>query len=116
MRKLLSLNLKLSFIIICSLVAQSSNAGFISGNDLFKDLDRDMKGGAGYAEGHSSGYITGVADAFDGVLFCVPTNVTIRQVKYVVFNHMKDNPADWNKMGDINIINALKSTWPCRKI
>lgn len=116
MRKLISLYIKLSFIIIYSLVSQTSNAGFISGNDLYKDLDRDIKGGAGYAEGHSSGYITGVADAFDGVIFCLPGNVTIRQVKHVVYNYMRDNPADWNKAGDLNIVNALKQTWPCKKI
>jgi hypothetical protein len=96
--------------------SQPACAAFISGNELFKDLDKDVKGGAGYAEGHSSGYITGVSDAFDGILFCVPENVTIRQVKYVVYNYMKDNPVDWNKAAEFNIVKALKITWPCKKI
>lgn len=103
-------------MLFCCMFVESAYGVFISGNILFKDLESDVRGGAGYSEGHSSGYITGVADSFDRIAFCIPDGVSIRQIKHVVYNHMKNNPVDWDKSADLNVIKAMKSTWPCKNI
>lgn len=100
-----------------SLIAASNSAyaGFWTSTKLMQHLEEDMRGAATYDVGLESGYIMGIYDVADGVLVCAPDGVSLKQVKMVVFNHMKEHPELWSNFADQSVIKALQSTWPCAK-
>jgi Rap1a immunity proteins len=91
------------------------NATFWSGTKLIQILEADMRGEASYNVGLASGYILGVSDAVSGVLICIEDEVSVKQVKQVVFNYMKSRPEQWNRSANYSVVNALREVWPCKK-
>ncbi|WP_420920896.1 Rap1a/Tai family immunity protein [Aeromonas veronii] len=96
------------------MITCSASATFTSGNDLKSYMDENEKGGT-FLGGVYSGYVIGVHDAFDSVLFCTPENVTAGQVTAVISKYMKANPELWNQPADAIIVEALKKAFPCKK-
>ncbi len=78
-------------------------------------LEEDQRGEANYGVGSASGFIVGVADALEGVVVCIPQGVTVKQIKQVVFNHMKSQPETWNQGAAYVTASALRKSWPCSK-
>ncbi|VTU28479.1 Rap1a/Tai family immunity protein [Variovorax sp. PBL-E5] len=105
----------LPMALIMSITAQSAFASFWSGSKLFQWLEQDLRGQASYEQGAAIGYIVGVSDFGDGVLFCMPSGATVGQVKQVVYNYMQKHPEAWDKSADFSIAAALQATWKCAK-
>tara|TARA_B100001105_G_C22300708_1_gene403702 strand:- start:601 stop:936 length:336 start_codon:yes stop_codon:yes gene_type:complete len=103
------------FLSISTLFLFSSwaSAGFFSATYLMQVLEKDMRGEEFYETGVFSGYIVGVHDAGFGILFCTPNDVSIKQIKHVVFNYMNNNPDKWGSSASDIVIESLEKAWPC---
>jgi len=88
---------------------------FLDGTQLMLKLKSDLQGHSAYNVGLSTGYIIGVADAMADTLVCMPSNVTVKQTKQVVYKFMKSHPESWNNAANHIVIAALTKAWPCKK-
>lgn len=102
MKKLL-----LALAVACS----PAHADFINGNVLLNDINGDTWSAKGFA----NGYISGVANALDDVLFCLPNGVTVGQLVDVTSRYLRNNPAQRHKGASLLIVNALVQVWPCKR-
>ncbi len=90
----------------------SASADFITGNSLnnyIKDTESDFN------KGLFSGYVIGVVDTGDGILFCVPSGASAGQLSAVVKKYLQQNPEQWNKGASEQVINSLAKAYPCPK-
>ncbi len=94
-----------------SLVSISTAAGFLDGNKLLSDMNSETYSGKAIA----LGYVIGVHDSFDTLLFCTPENASQGQMRDVVKKYIENNPSSRHKSADILIVNALKQDFPCPK-
>ncbi|MDY0331778.1 MAG: Rap1a/Tai family immunity protein [Thiomonas sp.] len=60
------------------------------------------------------GYFAGVQDAYDGVFFCVESEVKMSQAAEIVIKYIKDNPEKWHTAGQLLVIEALGKAFPCK--
>jgi hypothetical protein len=60
------------------------------------------------------GYFAGVQDAYNGIHFCVESEVKMSQAAEIVIKYMKDNPEKWHTAGQILVIEALDKAFPCK--
>ncbi len=67
------------------------------------------------ASGYYSGYVTGLANGYNGIYFCPPTNVTNGQIYKIVAKYLKNNPDKLHLLADILVVNALRDVFPCKK-
>jgi hypothetical protein len=94
----------------------SSWAGFFNGNKLHGWLlEKENPNGSAFEFGLFSGYVAGVVDVGDGILFCTGPGVTAGQYNAVVAKYIKNNPEKWNKSADSLVVEALKEAFPCKK-
>jgi hypothetical protein len=99
-------------ILIAALAASfSAQAGFYSGNKLLGK----MKSSEWMEQSLAVGYVAGVVDAYDTVLFCTPDTVTVGQMKDVVLKYMDANPAILHFTAHSIIRSVLESFYPCAK-
>jgi len=98
-------------LLALAMVCSPAYADFVTGNKLLDDINSDIFAAKGFA----NGYISGVANALDEVLFCLPYGVTVGQVVDVTTRYLRNNPAQRHKGGSILIVNALVQVWPCKK-
>jgi hypothetical protein len=94
-----------------SLVSISAAAGFWDGNKLLSDINSETYSGKALA----LGYVIGVHDSFDTLLFCTPENSSQGQLRDVVKKYLENNPASRHKSADVLIVNALQQNFPCPK-
>lgn len=99
----------------------AQTAGFFwDGNDLVKrmrEYEKDQRGdsAANYASVVTfQGYVSGVFDAYSGVVFCAP-NVTVGQVSALVVQYVNAKPERWTENGAVLVTDALKQAFPCPK-
>jgi hypothetical protein len=96
-----------------------AGSGYIDGhtlNNRLKDYDVPNKTAAqAVTGGNAQGYITGVADALDGVLFCIPNDVKVGQLIAMTERYLRDNPDKWNRNADTLIVESLRPSFPCAK-
>jgi hypothetical protein len=64
------------------------------------------------AYAHYMGYISGVADAFDGIAFDVPENATLAQLAETVGKYIDEHPAELNATAQDLVIKALMKKFP----
>ena len=88
--------------------------GFMGGNMLFRALEKDIRGGVGYESGVGNGFITGVYDSYNDIVFCPPKGVTKGQVDQIVYNYMQKHPGLWDKPALHSVLNALRETYSCK--
>jgi len=93
----------------------TAHAEFWTGTDLIQRLEEDQRGSANFRVGMATGYVIGVADSVAGILQCMPSGISVKQVNQVVFNYMKSHPESWNQSADQLVVAALNATWPCSK-
>ena len=111
---------KLTFLIalnFCSFIyCPNALASFENGNDLYTKLG-DFKATPTVsivAASAGVGYVVGIHDALDGILFCSPNvNLNKMQVVDIVYNYLRDNPQVRQKEGNIVVSAALKQAFPC---
>jgi len=125
----------LVFILLCTVYVGHVQAGFWDGTKLFNHIKRDKLTIDGYDDNVGVGYIMGVFDAHDGILFCPldgesdaskqltelgkkllapATGVSIKQLTQIVFNYLYKHPALLREPADQSVINALKEVYPCK--
>lgn len=112
-----------AFVLAVGLAASfGANAGFYDGNKLKAKSDADervlqgrSKGGDIADSGNYLGFVVGVHDVLDGVLFCTPSNASVGQVTAVVTQYLKANPAKWSESATTLVIGALAEAFPCKK-
>jgi Rap1a immunity proteins len=97
-------------IIAAMLACGSAHAQFYSGNSLFGHMTGDAE-----SRYHAMGYVMGVHDAMDQILFCTPSNITAGQLRDVVKMSLERDPANRNKSASLLIVNTLQQVWPCKK-
>ena len=103
-------------VLICSF--SSAQAAFYSGSKLVTWLERDIRGGSDYESGIGTGYVLGAIDTGLDSLICFPpgdNNITVKQVKQIVYNYMQKHPEMWNLAADASVIAAMREVFPCKK-
>ena len=85
------------------------SAAFVDGNELYNDMISDNP----IDNIHALGYISGVADTGHEVFFCIPPNVSLRQIFDMTEIELKNNPSIRNYTADRILIAILKKRWPC---
>lgn len=60
-------------------------------------------------------YVAGVADTYNGVLLCYPSDVTNGQTVEIVIKYIKDHPEEWHKRAPDLVYKALAPTFGCKK-
>ncbi|WP_409516361.1 Rap1a/Tai family immunity protein [Comamonas sp.] len=59
------------------------------------------------------GYVKGVIDSLNKILFCIPGAVTGGQIVDVVYNHLQANPKKRHQPAVDLTIEALQDAFPC---
>lgn len=68
-----------------------------------------------YYAGVYGGYVNGVSNLLQALkITCAPDDVTIGQVKDVVFNYMNAHPELLHLEGISIVTRAINEVWPCR--
>lgn len=94
----------------------SSWAAFFDGNELHGWLlENEKPNGSAFKSGLFRGYVAGVVDLGDELLFCTGPGVTAGQYAAVVAKYLKNNPEKWNKSADSLVVEALREAFPCKK-
>ncbi|MSR12945.1 MAG: hypothetical protein EXR84_14405 [Gammaproteobacteria bacterium] len=102
-------------------IAITAQAGFIDGNTLVKymaqwEIAAAKNPSADFmSAGEYRGYLLGVVDLSDQILFCTPDNSNARQLGAVVAAYLKANPARWSEPAQKLVIAALAQSFPCKK-
>ena len=112
------MNMKRIQILAIGLFLVSGNlwAAFFDGNNLHNWLVQKEKSNVpSYVSGLFDGYVAGVVDAGDGLVFCTGSGVTAGQNSAVVAKYINNNPEKWNKNADLLVVDALKKAFPCKK-
>jgi len=65
--------------------------------------------------GYSFGYILGVADSYDDILYSIPQGATCGQINEIILNYISTHPEHSHKSAAILIIESLKSSFPMNK-
>jgi hypothetical protein len=86
-------------------------ADYFDGNDLKKLIDSERPQDIGMLRG----YVAGVQDFNNGVLFCVNENVKLSQSAAIVQKYFSDNPQTWHLPAKQLVVNALQKVFPCKK-
>lgn len=100
-----------------AIAAEVGDVGFIDGNSLYEAcLSKEETYTLVCVD-----YIAGVADAqtdrvpYNTAAFCIPNGVTKEQVRELVVDWMRANPAVRHMSASIQVTLALKAPYPCPK-
>jgi len=110
--------------VLCALAfflaaSNSAHAESYSGADLkrFADAGEAVKEGQSGVDqigaGVYIGYLAGVAGSFQGIYYCPPTGVTLRDEAAVVAKYLKDNPDKLEQPTQLLVVKALEVAYPC---
>ena len=97
-------------ILVAAIACGSAHAEFYSGNDLL-----EIMRGNEYQKLIALGYVSGVADALQNAVICIPATVTSGQVRDMVKANLEANPTSRHYSADSLISNHLAKVWPCAK-
>lgn len=109
--------LVVSILFIVSNVLYSQvHSGFYSGNELLAMLEKPItEDTQGFADQMlAKGYIMGVFDAYDGVLFRSPSKITVGQVKDIGKKYLKDNPKTRHEPAYALLVRAFREAFPMK--
>src|SRR5437588_12881799 len=101
------------FVLLLALVLLPSvaRADYFDGNSLKQLMDSQRPQDVGMYRG----YIAGVQDDHNGVLFCVHPDVRLNQAAAIVSKYFSVNPQLWHLPAKQLVIDALSQSFPCRK-
>jgi hypothetical protein len=116
------------FLVSDSRPRQSQNpySDMSTGNGLLEicaQFDKDSSSFGLYDNGTCLGYIEGVLKGATlpkgectatATNWCVPSDVTLGQIKDVVVKSLRDHPENRQRPSQILIVNAVLKAWPCR--
>ncbi len=104
-------------VILSIMVAISLHAGnpIVDGSKAWEHYDNGNKNFDSFLFGFYAGYILGIKDSENNILFCIPSNIEGEQILAIVRKYIKNNPEKWNK-GNWNLVfTPLKEAFPCKK-
>lgn len=98
----------------------AARAGFYSGKDLLAACAVE-KGDPAYFERNYEcvAYVAGAVDAFNttraanGLKSCLPPKVTIRQLRDVTVDYLRDNAKKQSAPASTLVFSATRKAWPC---
>lgn len=103
--------------VMMMLLAQPALA--YTGNDLIdwsRGFDAMQSGGtATWKDGMFVGYVAGVAETVNGVIYCPKRDPTHLQNAAIVAKQLKANPEVWAEDASVIVVTALRSVAPCPK-
>lgn len=105
-------------ILLSALCSDVVHAYFVTGQDLFLWLKKLEQKQLDYEAIAGSGYVIGVADQIDELLYCAPagkTGVTKGQITQIVYNYLEKHPEYWNLPASVSVVNALTELYPCER-
>jgi len=76
-------------------------------------LGRDPSGDNQVRGSAYMGYVNGVADSFDGKLFCIPNGEKASALYNSTIDYLEKNPSLQKKDGSEIVILALRKHYPC---
>lgn len=88
---------------------------FLSGNGLKEKLTKEA---GTFDWGVGLGFLMGVSDTAQGVLFCLPSGssgVTAGQLNEVVQKYFRQNPEQLHLAAEVLVTRAFKNNWPCQR-
>ncbi len=115
MRKIV---LTISSVLAILIFTSCCFAGFESGTSLanrWKEYKKKTLGQVGFNQSgvdFYTGYVEGIADSNDGVLFSIPGGVNAAQVPSTVGKYLEDHPSDLKKPADFLVTQALRVAYP----
>jgi hypothetical protein len=98
-------------VLLAAALSLPTQAGMIDGNYLLEQMQNNLAA----ARIFSTGYIAGVHDSNENVVFCSPREVTLGQLSSMVKNHLVANPSTRHLGADLIILGMLNDIWPCAK-
>ena len=110
------------FVLALAPSVGSAQMTFFSGNQLMEDCNKPGNVSAGaynscvmYLAGVHDGHLTLVANRKGSKpLICTPASATLRQIRQVFLNHMKNNPRDRHQAAAGLALTAFEKAWPCK--
>lgn len=106
--------MKHALITLMGLISFTAQAAFFSGNDLLNRLNQETSNPNAYIL--AQGYIVGVVDAYDDVLFCIPKEVRVGQLVDMTKNNLRNRPdARHSTVASAYVVTALSAAFPCPK-
>lgn len=103
--------MKKALIVACvAFIAMGAQAHFIDGNQLFANIESQTPAERTFA----IGFVTGVVDAAQNEIVCVPDRVTIRQIVDISKTHLQQNPSIRHKPAAYIVLKAVSDVWPCK--
>ena len=94
--------------LILALAASSAQAQFLTGNELFDRLN-----GSTVQQVNAVGYITGVADAELGTMWCPPPSISVRQIVDLTKRLLEALPEKRHENASAFVLASVRMTWPC---
>lgn len=98
-------------ILTLALACGSAHAVFKDGNKLLSDFNGNP--GTQVTPAIGLGYVMGVIDAYNGVTFCLPENITAGQARDMIRNYLDNTPSIRHFPASEIISHAFKTSWPC---
>ena len=99
---------KIVFVTLLLAVYSSNALAYYEiGNELREGLEAMENNQSTFESGFAAGFITGVADTADKVLFCIPQEASAAQMAAIVVKYFKANPEEWNKSAARLVITCI---------
>lgn len=110
------------------LSASVDGVDYYSGNELLSDCNDFLESVNGWKPGRCLGFITGVIRGHQqtisyqnnldysserGMLFCIPSGVTLAQLIKVVHKSIGDNPSKTHLPAEAHVLRAMTDAFPC---
>lgn len=87
-----------------------AHAHFIDGNQLMGNMESQTPAERTFA----IGFVTGVVDAMQNEIVCVPDRVTIKQVVDISKSYLQQNPSIRHKPAAFIVVKSVSDVWPCK--
>ena len=93
------------------LVCGSAHAQFYSGNEILRRMQSDSVVDKMIA----LGFVAGVSDAWEHIMFCPPEGSTTGQTRDIALRYLLLNPSQRHKPAAELVADALMEVWPCAR-
>lgn len=87
----------------------------LNGNELMKLLEAyNQKPNDNFDAGFFAGYISGVSETLNGVIWCTTGNLPYEQLLSIVGKYLDQHPEQWHMSAQYIISIALAESYPCQ--
>ena len=87
----------------------------LNGNALMSMLDAyNQKPNDNFDAGFFAGYVSGVTETLNGVIWCTTGNLPLEQLLSIVSKYLDQHPEQWHMSAQYIISIALAEAYPCQ--